>query len=222
MTNILRSIYKRLPFNSVLNRWSAERSSRQEIAEWEKNGKPLPPPHIIKQRTILDFAKRHDVRILVETGTYFGDMVEAMKDKFDRVYSIELSKELHQKATQRFANDENVELIQGDSGIELEKLMSRIDQTAIFWLDGHYSAGVTAMGEQATPIFKELTHIFADDKREHIIIIDDARCFGTDPDYPSLESLSEFVLAKIPNAAIEVDNDSIRIIPQNLLASSAA
>ena len=33
---------------------------------------------------------------------------------------------------------------------------------AIFWLDGHYSAGITAMGEQATPIFKELTHIFGD------------------------------------------------------------
>jgi hypothetical protein len=29
--------------------------------------------------------------------------------------------------------------------------------------------------------------------RGHVIIVDDARCFGTDPAYGSIEELSEFI-----------------------------
>lgn len=57
----------------------------------------------------------------METGTYHGDMVDAMRRSFDRIYSIELSNELHQRAAERFAGDSIVELIAGDSSIELEK-----------------------------------------------------------------------------------------------------
>jgi hypothetical protein len=68
----------------------------------------------------------------------------------------------------------------------------RIDQPALFYLDGHYSGGITARAAKDTPIYEELSHIFEHDPR-HVIVIDDARCFGRDPDYPSLHELREFI-----------------------------
>lgn len=181
------------------------------IIRWRMKGKPIPPPHILKQQVIKNFAKQFKVKILVETGTYYGEMVAAMKDEFDHIYSIELSMELFDKAKKRFVNEENITLIHGDSGKELKKLLEKLDKPAIFWLDGHYSGGETARGEIDTPILEELSHIFNSPCKGHIIIIDDARCFGIDPSYPSVEYLKRFVKLRKPSALIDLKDDSIRI-----------
>lgn len=191
--------------------YSAQRA--QELEKWERNGRPIPPPHIVKQLTIRHFAEVFGTRVLIETGTYYGDMVEAMKHYFDQIYSIELSKYLYEKANRRFALDDNIMILHGDSGVELEKLIAKLDEPALFWLDGHYSAGVTARGVKDTPIYEELEHIFSSPQKGHVIIIDDARCFGADPAYPSIDELCEFIRANYPNAKIAVENDSIRILP---------
>jgi hypothetical protein len=47
----------------------------------------------------------------------------------------------------------------------------------------------------------------------HVIIIDDARCFGSDPDYPNMEELSNFIKSKKPNLVIAVQDDNIIITP---------
>jgi hypothetical protein len=186
---------------------------RIEVFEWKKKGKPVPPPHINKQRMLEEYAKRFGLKIMVETGTYYGDMVSAMKNKFEQIYSIELSKDLYELATQRFKRVNNVVLIRGDSEVELGILMERISQSALFWLDGHYSAGVTAKGKKVTPIFEELGHILKGRDTGHVIIIDDARCFGKEPGYPSIREISDYVKSKRPHTKIEVKNDSIIIVP---------
>ena len=165
------------------------------------------------QRVLREYAKRYRLRVLVETGTFYGDMVEAMKADFDRIFSIELNRDLYEKAMLRFEGVDNIELIHGGSGIELQSIMNKINQATLFWLDGHYSAGVTAKGEIDTPIYEELRHILNGPERRHIIIVDDARCFGTNPAYPSIEELSEFIKSKRPNLDIAVQDDSIRITP---------
>lgn len=147
-------------------------------------------------------------------------MVEAMRPYFGRIYSIELSEELYENAKKRFDGDDKITIIHGDSGIELGKLLARIEQPALFWLDGHHSGRETARGEKNTPIYEELTHIFNSRLREYVVIIDDARCFGTIPDYPSIGELSDFIKASIPNVKIEVENDSIRIIPHGWCAAA--
>lgn len=91
--------------------------------------------------------------------------------------------------------------------------MSILDQPALFWLDGHYSGGETAQGEKDTPIYEELDRILDAPDRDHVIIIDDARCFGRDRDYPSIQELSDFVRSRRPNVDIAVQDDSIRIKP---------
>jgi len=206
---LLKQIFNKTPFYPGLKKIKQE----YELFLWERKGKPAPPPHIIKQQTIRAHAKKFGLKYLVETGTYCGDMVEAMKKDFDRIYSIELSDELYEGVKKRFKGEETIELIHGDSGIELENIVNRIDQSTLFWLDGHYSAGVTARGDKDTPIYKELDHIFNAEDRGHVVIIDDARCFGADPAYPSIEELSDFVNSKRPDASIKIQDDSIRITP---------
>ena len=50
---------------------------------------PVPPPHVVKQRVLREYAERYELKVFVETGTYRGDMVQAMKPLFDKIYSIE-------------------------------------------------------------------------------------------------------------------------------------
>ncbi len=214
MREIVKQVIKKTPLYHPLRNWVVRRRQTAELAEWERKGKPIPPPHIVHQMVLREHAKRYGLRVLVETGTYVGDMIQAMKTDFDRIYSVELSKALHEEAIIRFKGADNIELIHGDSGVELKRIMSRINQPALFWLDGHYSAGITVRGEKDTPIYEELNHILNAPYRGHVIIIDDARDFGTDPAYPTLEELSEFIKLKRFYLDISVQCDSIRVTPK--------
>ena len=96
----------------------------------------MPAPHIVKQAVVRSYARRYGSRVFVETGTYFGDMVDAIKSDFDRVYSIELSEKLHAGACKRFDGDPRVELIRGDSGSVMKSVMMKLTAPALFcWMD---------------------------------------------------------------------------------------
>ena len=132
---------------------------KEELAEWEKKGRPSPPPHIVKQMAIEEYQKKFDLKLLVETGTYLGDMVEAQRNHFEKIYSVELSKKLFQRATKRFKVYSHINILNGDSGVVLNKLIQEIDKPALFWLDGHYSEGITAKGAKECPVLEELEAI---------------------------------------------------------------
>lgn len=215
MMQFFKNIVKSTPLYPHLSIWITKRAQKKEYIEWEKNGKPMPPPHIIKQQTLIEYARTFGLKILVETGTYYGYMVEAMNRHFDQIYSIELSKELFEHANLKFKKYKHIYLANGDSGIELKNVINKLDQNALFWLDGHYCCGeLTAKGSKDTPIFEELELIFKSKYNGHVIIIDDARCFGGDPSYPSIDELSNFILARRPDVDIFIKNDSIRITPK--------
>lgn len=183
-----------------------------KLLKWFVQGRPAPPPHLIKQKMLRDAARAGNVRVMVETGTLMGDMVEAMKQRFAQIYSIEISPELARKAQQRFRNDSNVRIIEADSATALKDLVPEIREPALFWLDGHYSGGNTGKGDKDTPIMEELAAIYAADL-DHVVLIDDARCFGVDADYPSLESLTAYIRKLRPAVSIHVKNDCIHITP---------
>jgi hypothetical protein len=209
MRNRFDNWFRQLPFYQT---WRAHKKSRKEmrqVRKWEKEGRPEPPPQYIKRRNLIAHAQMYGLRVFVETGTFRGDTVEAMKSHFERIYSIELCSQLFCNAKERFKKDDHVEIIQGDSGVEIENIMKKINQPALFWLDGHYSAGNTARGEKDTPIMEELGCILNSEIAEHVIVIDDARCFGTDPSYPKLDQLKEYILSKKPAAQIRIEDDGI-------------
>ena len=214
MNQVVKRIIDKIPFYSQIRNRVAKHKQMKELVEWERNGKPVPPPHIVKQRMIQAYSKKYGLKILVETGTYYGDMIDAMKDVFDVLYSIELSRELYEKARIRFRGLKHIKLICGDSGVEIKDIVGRLDQPALFWLDGHYSGGVTAKGSKDTPIYDELTSILDSPVKDHVILIDDARCFGRDQDYPSIQELSDFIRAKRADLIILVQDDCMRITPR--------
>jgi hypothetical protein len=178
---------------------------------WMAAGRPVPPPHLVKQRAIRRLARRFHLAVFIETGTYRGDMVEAVRDDFDRVYSIELGAELCRRARERFAGDERIVLLQGDSGEILGDLLRKINRPCLFWLDSHFSDADTARSGLITPVLRELEHIFRHELAgRHVILIDDARLFNGEDDYPTLET----VKALAENAgfeSIDVRDDMIRI-----------
>lgn len=213
MSEELTAFLKYNPLRNWLRNRRDHKRQLEKLAQWEKDGRPAPPPHIVKQRVLRQHAQDYHLKILVETGTYKGDMVEAMRPHFDRIYSIELSPEYHRKAVLRFRNAEHVEILQGDSGEVLGELVPKLDQPTLFWLDGHYSGGNTAKGELETPIYKELTYVLEHPIRNHVIVIDDARCFGVDPDYPTIDALKAFLAKFDRPLEVSVEHDSIRITP---------
>lgn len=191
-------------------RYKANKKQQKVIEEWEKAGRPVPPPHFIKQEIIQDYQNRFEYNVLVETGTYLGEMVEAQKNYFNKIISIELSEKLYADAKQKFSNDGNVFIVHGDSGKIMPKVISTLNEPAIFWLDGHYSAGITAKGEKECPIFEELHAIFNGKKLKHVILIDDARLFNGTNDYPTIQELREYVHKFDSTYTISVEDDIIR------------
>ena len=190
-------------------------SQEEQLAQWEKNGRPLPPPHIVKQMAIESYRQRFHTEILVETGTYLGDMVEAQRDHFKKIFSIELSERLFNKAQKRFKDHLHVKIFHGDSGSVLNKLMTEIGKPALFWLDGHYSGGITAKGEKECPVPEELDTILKS-PLPHIILIDDARLFNGTHDYPAIERIEEIIKVNNRQYSLEIKDDIIRLTPSNI------
>ena len=180
---------------------------KREYKRWLKNGCQIPPPHYLKQITIKEYQERYGYAILVETGTYLGDMVEAQKKNFKKIISIELSVDLFEKAKKRFRNDKHIQILNGDSGKILPAVLEGINNPAIFWLDGHYSEGITAKGEKESPIIEELDAILKYRNLNHILLIDDARSFVGNGDYPSIEELKEYIRTKNVNYQIDIKDD---------------
>jgi hypothetical protein len=181
------------------------------VLDWHFHKAPTPPPHKIKQFAITEVGKKYGCKILVETGTFRGDMLEAQKNNFDQLYSIELNKDFWETAKKRFKNDTHITLLQGDSGAVLPKLAPTLDQPTLFWLDGHYCGGSTAQSAIECPIYAELDAVFKNNKG-HAILIDDARMFVGKRDYPTMPELISYVKKTAPDYTVSVIDDIIRVV----------
>ena len=124
----------------------------------------------------------------VESGTFMGDTTSVLSRVAKMVYSIEPEPALFSKAEQKFRNTSNVKIIKGLSEDIFPKLLPTISGNVCFWLDGHYSAGITFKGPQETPILDELAaigrHIAKMSKI--VVMVDDVRCF--DPSNPEFSA----------------------------------
>lgn len=169
-------------------------------------------PLLLKQSVITEYQEKFGCSVFIETGTYLGDMVEAQKRRFKKVISIELGVKLAENAQKRFRNDKHVAIVQGDSSKMLALVLAEIDEPAVFFLDGHYSSGLTSRGEKICPIFEELETIFGTKKFNHIILIDDARLYNGTDNYPSVEELREFVKNRNDSYRNEIEHDIIRFL----------
>jgi hypothetical protein len=187
---------------------------RAELFNWQRRGRTGVTPHIWKRRVLSSYASRYGLKTLVETGTYMGEMTAAMRNVFDEIYSIELSDALYAGAAKRFAGDNHVHVLHGDSSGVLRELLPSLATPCLFWLDAHYSAGVTARGDMETPVAAEIRLILANSVLDHIIVIDDADLFDGTGDYPSIQDVSESVARLRPSWSVSVREKLVRIHPR--------
>jgi hypothetical protein len=215
MKRRVTDLAKKAPFYYRVRSFMDKKRHAREHREWVASGRPVPPPHLAKQDVLRAIAKEFGYRVLVETGTYYGEMIEALRNEFERLYTVELSAYLFNLAARRFRNSTKIHVIQGNSADKLPEILAQIHQPALFWLDGHYSSGITACGHQDTPVLLELQAILSAEDLGHAIVIDDARDFGSDPAYPSFADVQSLILSKWPDREIRISNDSIQITPRS-------
>lgn len=118
----------------------------------------------------------------VEGGTYRGDTSKWAAHNFDAVFTIENSAEMFAIAKQNLIGIPNITMLHGDTRKYLPGIVAQ-NNNLIYWLDAHWSGGVTYGEFDECPIFDELAIIFGSD-RNHVILIDDARLFLAPPPSP--------------------------------------
>jgi len=193
--------------------WEQIYFARKVLPRYEKEGFAPPLPAILKRAVIRKAALDNNCKILVETGTYAGNTPWNLKELFVELHTIEISPILVQLAKERFANIPQVHVHEGDSGSVLSQVVPNLTASTLFWLDGHYSGGVTGRTSvKEYVVFRELETIFSSCKVPYVILIDDARCFGTDEDYPSIEALRDFVARKNNALKVHVESDIIYLV----------
>ena len=167
-------------------------ANHKGISEWAKRDFTVPCPKFIKDSVL----KRNSLpnSTWIETGTYFGETTELLSTFAKKVYTIEPEPKLYDKAVEKFMSNPTVSVINDISENALPKLLPNIEGNVCFWLDGHYSAGVTFAGPNDTPLIHELNEISRHLSRllKVVIAIDDIRLCGkvhAYGEYPSLDYL---------------------------------
>jgi len=184
-----------------------------EMRNWKRRGESGSIPDLIRQQTVKEYARRFAIDTFIETGTYMGKMVSATKNMFKDIFSIELDNKLFERAKKQFAKYPHIHIIHGDSGKILPEILTYLKKPCLFWLDAHYSSGITTKGDVRTPIRAELKAIFQHSIQNHVILIDDARCFTGENDYPTINWLKDYISKHRPNWSFEIKYNIIRIHP---------
>jgi hypothetical protein len=129
--------------------------------------------------------------IFIETGSHIGEGIQRAVDiGFKDVYSMEIKPDFHFMCINRFMARNNVHLSLGDSLVKLPEILSKVNEQATFWIDAHMS-----MVARNCPTLEEIKIIGQHHIKNHIIIIDDMRDFGTkEHEFITVEDLMSAIL----------------------------
>ena len=166
-----------------------------------------------KSQLILRWAALHGGRIFVETGTWYGKTISNVASSFTKCYSIELDYVLYEAARERFKEMPWVQMVHGDSALAIHRVLEEIDGPTVFWLDAHYCGFDTAVGKgkRHTPILEELGSIFSHRVTNHLVLVDDARCFVGIGGYPTIRRLARFIRENGHGYEMRISDDVIVI-----------
>ena len=141
----------------------------------------------------MDLVGARGLQAALETGTYKGDSAAFLRTLCPRVWSIEISAELHAEAAARQAGVDGLHFVHGDSAEILPGLVEAIAEPALYWLDSHAMAGVRREAGSECPVLAEISAINESEHgRDACILIDDALLFlaapsfGTPSEWPSI------------------------------------
>jgi hypothetical protein len=172
---------------------------------WLLRGKPIRIPHIVKQRTVQEFGKRYKIKTLIETGTYYGEMVSGLKNDFGRIISIEFDPALAAAAKRRFKSVAHIQILQGSSELMVQQVLQTLAEPALFWLDAGYFLWA---GEHKTTdrLMTEIDSIFRHAVPNHVVLIDDVVSWSGRDGTPEVTDLQRGIERKYPERKITVES----------------
>lgn len=179
---------------------------------WQLRGKPVRSPHLLKQRTVREYGKRYGLRVLIETGTYYGEMISAVRNSFDHIYSVEFDPVLAQQAARMFVRDSKIQILEGDSQQVLPALLKSLAHPALFWLDAGYY-GWAGLESDKRRLSVELEAILRHPLKGHVILMDDAHGLDGKSGALTVPELKLRIESEFPGHKVEVAYDILRITP---------
>lgn len=132
----------------------------------------------------LNLRNQYHLKTFIETGTYRGESAFWAAGEFDQVITIESDEKRWRRVHQAAAALPNLLALHGDSRVELPRVLKKIKEPALFWLDAHL-AGYTKQGwinNDQCPLVDELKAV-RDCGVKHVVLIDDANWFIGKPDF---------------------------------------
>lgn len=192
----------------------AAKASWKDARDWSayRRAPTLPPPHVVKTRAVAEYARRHEIGVLIETGTFEGEMARKCREAFREIHTIELDAGLAERAARRLGRWPWIHVHTGDSATVLPPLLERIEEPVLFWLDGHYSGEGTAHGAKETPLGEEIEAIAARRRPGDVVLVDDARLLGTGA-YPTVEAIRARLADAHPGYRLALSDDILRWEP---------
>ncbi len=172
-----------------------------------------PPTPEAKRDYLLGLLRHRGNRVFVESGTYLGDTTAFLRPYVARIITVEVEPKLYADAEARFAGDPQIDVLFGDGQELIPRAVEGLAEPAFIWLDGHFSGGVTGMGEQVEPALAILDTFASMQLPEGTtVLVDDLRMFGCEPaPWPSLDGLVNSARRAFPNARIYTGLDSLVI-----------
>lgn len=169
----------------------------------------------LSHRFLHDIKNAFNIECFVETGTLSGGTTLRSADIFPEVHTIELSADLYERTAHQLRQRQNIFPYLGESTEVLAKILPTIAKKNIaFFLDAHYSGGVTARGIDNTPLAREIM-LIGSHYKDAVIIIDDIRLCQSDKNliekqyrqpegesvygYPSLTEIKNILLIINPS-----------------------
>ena len=163
--------------------------------------------------------ERYGIENFIETGTYLGDTSAWAAKVFKRVFTIEASKDLYSQALIKNGSNSNIQFNHGHTKQFLANLVPQLEQPSLFWLDAHWSGGVTYGSDDQCPLLEEI-RLINTSSTIHFLLIDDARLFLYPPpppqnplNWPSIDEVIRVIQAQDKDIYVCVFEDVIFAVP---------
>lgn len=160
----------------------------------------------------------------IETGSMEGwTMHTALEYGFTSMHGIELMLKYYDFSVNLLKEHSNIKLWLGESPDILPKIVQELNEPATFWLDAHASGpNIPGGAYGACPLVQELQAINLSPCKNHVIMIDDTRLFGTNGwDFLEKQTVLDEILNINPNYKIVyVDGEEDGRFPDDILIAS--
>ena len=142
---------------------------------------------------------------------------------FKTMHGIELMQKYYDFSVEQFKDNPNIHFYLGESPDVLPMLVENLTEPATFWLDAHASGPNIPGGKYGScPLVQEIEAINLSPCKDHVIMIDDTRLFGSHEwDYLDKQKVIDALYAINPNYKLVYENgEEDGRLPNDILIAS--